>query len=108
MDTFKGELPPPWIQKHRSFELSGFTVPQPPHVKHSGYVRGWRGTHGFTPGFFRDGPYVAGYGKGGGKATADELRHAMGIDWMTDRFDLCEAIPPAYTEYIGRAFLESR
>ena len=100
MDTFKGELPPPWVQKHRSFELSGFTVAQPPHAKHVGYVRGWR--HGVV----REGPYVAGYGKGGGKATAAELRHAMGIDWMTDRFDLCEAIPPAYTQYIGEQFLK--
>jgi hypothetical protein len=99
MDTFKGELPPPWVQKHRSFELSGVTVPQPKHPKHQGRVRGWRHGECF------EGPYVAGYGKGGGKATAEELRHAMGIDWMTERFDLCEAIPPAYAEYIGRAFL---
>jgi hypothetical protein len=102
MDTFKGTLPPPWVQKHRSFELNGFTVPQPKHVPHKGYVRGWR--HGVL----REGrlaPYVAGYGKGGGKATAGELRHAMGIDWMTDRFDLCEAIPPAYAQYIGSHFL---
>lgn len=105
MDTFKGEMPPPWVQKHRSFETSGFTVPQPKHVKHEGVVRGWRGRHGDVPGFYQEGPYVAGYGDGGGKATAEELRHAMGIDWMTDRFDLCEAIPPAYSEYVGRAFL---
>lgn len=107
MDMFKGELPPPWVQKHRSFEF-GFWPgrlghpTQPVHRKHQGYVRGWR--HGVN----RQGPeapYVAGYGKGGGKATAEELRHAMGIDWMTDRFDLCEAIPPAFSEYIGRAFL---
>lgn len=99
MDTFKGDMPPPWVQKHRSFELSGLTVPQPKHIPHRGYVRGHR--HGVV----RSGPYVAGYGKGGGKATTEELRHAMQIDWMTDRFDLCEAIPPAYSEYIGRAFL---
>lgn len=105
MDTFKGDTPPPWVQKHRSFELSGFTVPQPSHSKHAGYVRGYR--HGVN----RTGPtapYVAGYGDGGGKATAAELRHAMQIDWMTDRFDLCEAIPPAYSEYIGRHFLAGR
>lgn len=109
MDTFKGELPPPWVQKHRSFEISGFAAPGPKHVKHAGYVRGWRhgekkfGTDPADPTTYA--PYVAGYGDGGGKATAAELRHAMGIDWMTDRFDLCEAIPPAYSEYIGRAFL---
>ena len=55
-----------------------------------------------------EGDYVAGYGRGGGKATTAELQHAMGIDWMTERFDLCEAIPPVYSEYIGRAFLHTR
>jgi hypothetical protein len=99
MDQFKGTMPPPWVQKHRAFEISGFTVEQPKHESHTGRVRGWR--HGVK----YDGPYVAGYGKGGGKATAEELRHAMGIDWMTERFDLCEAIPPAYSEWIGRSFL---
>lgn len=99
MDMFKGDLEPPWVMKHRSFEISGFAVPQPKHVRHQGRVRGWRHGENF------EGPYVAGYGAGGGKATAAELRHAMGIDWMTDRFDLCEAIPPCYAEHIGRAFL---
>lgn len=104
MDMFRNpSLPPPWVIKHRSFELGGWewTGLKPKHWKHEGKVRGWR--HGE----YFDGPYVAGYGLGGGKATAAELRHAMGIDWMTDRFDLCEAIPPAYTEYIGRAFLDA-
>lgn len=116
MDMFKGELPPPWVQKHRSFEFGHWpdlrlqgapeSLPaQPKHTKHAGYVRGHR--HGVVR-LGAEAPYVAGYGKGGGKATAAELRHAMGIDWMTDRFDLCEAIPPAYTEYIGRAFLSGR
>lgn len=127
MDMFKGELPPPWVQKHRSFEVSGFTVPQPVHpggpvrggsmvgfpkpAGHAGRVRGHRHGEVF------EGPYVAAYGDGGGKAKAWEIAHAMGIDWMTRpdmtkaeeraaRFDLREAIPPAFSEYIGRALLE--
>jgi hypothetical protein len=118
MDMFKGVLPPPWVQKHRSFEIHGFIVPQPVHpagpvrggsmagfpkpAGHATRVRGYRHGENFT------GDYVAAYGKGGGKATAEEIAHAMGIDWMTDRFDLCEAIPPAFAEYIGRAFFSWR
>lgn len=37
---------------------------------------------------------------GGGNATVANKRDAMGIDWMTGA-ELNEAIPPAYTEWIG-------
>ncbi len=45
-------------------------------------------------------------GKGGRtyKGTADQAREAMGIDWMT-KAELNEAIPPAYTEFIGTQLL---
>lgn len=33
-------------------------------------------------------------------------QYAMGIDWMTNSAELANAIPPAYTEYIGRMILE--
>jgi DNA (cytosine-5)-methyltransferase 1 len=42
------------------------------------------------------------FGTGGGKAR-EHWSAAMGVDWMTDA-ELAEAIPPAYTEYIGRQF----
>ena len=38
---------------------------------------------------------------GGGNCSVAAARDAMGIDWMT-KSELNEAIPPAYTEYLGR------
>jgi DNA (cytosine-5)-methyltransferase 1 len=35
-----------------------------------------------------------------------QRRIVMGIDWMRDREDLAEAVPPAYTEYLGRQLLD--
>ncbi|UQX01009.1 DNA methylase [Streptomyces sp. RerS4] len=87
------------VLRHRSFELGGWTTTQPAHPRHRGYVRGWR--HGV----YRDGPYVAAYGAGGGKATVAEMQTAMGITWTDVREELTEAIPPAYTWWIGRALL---
>jgi hypothetical protein len=137
MDMFKGDMPPPWVQKHRSFEFgcwpgpwspgSQLYLPHPPGpvrggsmggfpkpAGHAGYVRGHR--HGIV----RSGteaPYVAAYGNGGGKGTPEELAHAMRMPWVTRgmtkgerrarQFDLQEAIPPDFSEYIGRAFLAS-
>lgn len=37
--------------------------------------------------------------------THAEASEVMGIDWMTDPGDLSDAIPPAYTEYIGSQLL---
>lgn len=38
------------------------------------------------------------------RVTADEGRAAMGIDWMVWR-ELTQAIPPAYTEFIGKQLI---
>jgi len=44
---------------------------------------------------------------GGGNCRVRNKRAAMGIDWMTGS-ELNEAIPPAYTQFIGeRLFLPS-
>lgn len=87
------------VIRHRYFEISGFDAVQPAHKPHRGRVRGWR--HGQ----YHDGPYVAVYGDGGGKGSVPEWQQAMGIDWTSDRKTIAEAIPPAFTEHIGRQIM---
>lgn len=97
--TLCGEMFGLDVIRHRYFECS-FPVVAPVHVKHRGRVRGWR--HGE----YFDGPYLAVYGKGGGKATVPEARRAMGIDWTDDLISINEAIPPVYAEYAGTQLMK--
>lgn len=46
-----------------------------------------------------------GTGRGVKAHSLGEARYAMGIDWM-DWDELTEAIPPAYTEFIGRQLVD--
>jgi DNA (cytosine-5)-methyltransferase 1 len=87
------------VIRHRFFEFdhrTRGTAPAAPHPRHRGRVAGMRHGQWFT------GPYFAVYGEGGGKGTVAQWQAAMGIDWTDDRKNLAEAIPPTYTEYIGR------
>jgi DNA (cytosine-5)-methyltransferase 1 len=92
------------VLRHRLFETNWPLVP----VDVSGCAR--------HPLVFTHDKRKAHYGKldqdtsfvqvtGGGNCTIANKADAMGIDWMTGR-ELNEAIPPAYTEYIGRQLIE--
>jgi hypothetical protein len=94
--TLCGEMFGLNVIRHRVFEIS-VPIPAPKHVKHRGAVRGW------NHGKLQDGPYCAVYGNGGGKGNLDDWREAMDVWWMETRPEMAQAIPPAYTEYIGNA-----
>ncbi|WP_432492708.1 DNA cytosine methyltransferase [Kineococcus auxinigenes] len=84
------------VIRHRYFELGNWQITEKKqHVKHSGRVAGMR--HGK----WYDGPYFAVYGDGGGKGSVEQWQEAMEIHWTKDRRELAEAIPPAYTRYLG-------
>ena len=77
-----------YLRRHRLFETS-FPVPQP-SCRHNG-------------------PAVGVYGHGGHKKKhrmlyRNEAAEVMQINWM-NRDEMCQAIPPAYTEWLGRHLL---
>lgn len=98
------------LRRHRLFEID----PMPlfvPACNHGGRVIGVYGGHGRDR--RRTRPATVGvYGSAGGRSVRDgvqqfstaERHEAMGIDWMTGQ-ELSQAIPPAYTEYIGHQLL---
>ena len=89
------------LWRHRLFEVNWPFVLTPP-CQHGRRVIGIYGGHG------RDRRVISVVGHAGGRSTrraengfsCAERNEAMGIDWMTQA-ELSQAIPPAYTEYIG-------
>lgn len=86
------------VLRHRGFEAN-YPITPPAHGRH--------------PLVFTHDKRKSHYGKldqdtsfvqvtGGGNCSTKNAALAMGIDWMTKN-ELNEAIPPAYSEFIGRA-----
>jgi DNA (cytosine-5)-methyltransferase 1 len=96
--TLCGEMFGLAVIRHRLFESNAMLM-QPSHVPHRGRVSGWR--HGTR--FY--GPYFAVYGNGGGKGSLGDWRDAMGMPWCQTKHEIAEAIPPAYTQFIGEQLI---
>jgi DNA (cytosine-5)-methyltransferase 1 len=89
------------VFRHRQFELGGWEAEPLEHTSHKGHrVAGWR------DGVKHEGDMFAVYGDGGGKGSVMDWQDAMGIDWTDVKKEIAEAIPPAYTEYIGTRLLQ--
>lgn len=99
--------------------LCGTMFPGLRVIRHRLFEANWPLTaplHGKHPLVFTHDKRKAHYGKldqdtafvqvtGGGNASVANKLDAMGIDWMTGR-EVNQAIPPAYTEWIGGQLIE--
>lgn len=90
------------LERHRLFEVHGFTLPQPKCAHDARPVIGVYGGHARD----RGGAERKATRSFVGQSQLALAREAMGMDWGT-LGDLSEAIPPAYTEWIGRHLLAS-
>jgi len=78
------------VLRHRIFEIDGFTVMQPPHIKHKPPI-------GKNKSYYAQ---VAGHGGESYSYNIGDWQKAMGIDWVKDKTHLTQMIPPKYSEYI--------
>lgn len=92
----------PFIKRHRLFESNSFLM-TPGCACDGGPAYGVYGDHGDKnpPRLHPDG-----FRRWGKARDAAHAREVMGIDWMSRWDDLADAIPPAYTEYIGAQLLD--
>lgn len=94
------------LYRHRNFE-SSFRIEEPAHSPHRQLCM----RAGYLP--TEDRPYMSIHGRGGhnSKAWVAKAAEYMEVPWMSgDPDGVCESIPPAYTEYVGkylRAHLDS-
>lgn len=85
------------VFRHRLFEAS-FFVMVPGHPEHRGTTNSSRRYSTFATG--ADVICVAGH-----NFRREDGAAAMGIDWSATRAEIAQMIPPAFSEFIGRAAL---
>lgn len=85
------------VRRHRLFELGLFTAPQPA-CDHSMWTPRFRSSDTRMTNLMKVVPV---YGSMNYAGDLKLRQCAMGIDWMPNR-ELTQAIPPAYTRFIGR------
>ena len=99
------------VVRHRWFECNPFIM-SPGHSSRQCYGAVTRkiaindpAGHGM-PGHTYRALTVAGHGGNSQSFRWQDWQEAMGIDWMTKQ-ELTQAIPPAYTEYLGKYLMKA-
>lgn len=97
------------VYRHRLFEAS-FALLSQPHRQHREVIGRGRRVNDRRKGTLNAGSGKGAWGSGGivtvagGQFRKADGEKALGIDWMT-KDELAQAIPPAYTEFLGRQLL---
>lgn len=89
-------------RRHRFFETNAPVMSMPCQHAEQGEPVGVYGGHADRGTWRRP----SGTSRGYRAQAVEEAQRALGIDWMTRWDDLTDAIPPAYTEYIGGQLID--
>ena len=103
----------PWVIENvpgapmrRDFVLCGSQFGEARLIRHRWFEASWPVELSLLPRCAHAKETISVFGHGGHVYHGvDNWREVMGIDWMT-RDELAQAIPPAYTEFIGRQLME--
>ena len=79
------------VVRHRIFEIHGFTVLQPPHIKHKPKLDKIHSAY----------CSVAGHGGDSLYCGLKDWQKAVNINWITDKKHLSQVVPPAYSRFIA-------
>lgn len=90
------------VFRHRLFETSFFLL-APPHPRHprKATTNAYRGISGFRYG-------ATHINVAGNNFILEDAKIAMGLHCDMTRKEITQAIPPAYTEFVGLSFLRQR
>lgn len=86
-----------YVVRHRLFEHS-LPLPQPPPCDHKLPV--------VQPQGAKPNRWLEYHSPVGNFADLEYAQLAMGIDWTSNRYSIAQAIPPAYTAWIGRHYFQ--
>lgn len=87
------------VKRHRMFESNIYL--------HSPGQRCWHPRRGLIGKSGVRGKKIGDWISVAGSTDRKVAAFAMGIDWMANRHELSQAIPPAYTEFVGKQLLAS-
>jgi len=85
------------VYRHRAFETS-WALAQPDHPKHAARCA----RNGYLP---ADDQFMTITGGRHSNAWLEAAKDVMDMPWISTIREVCEAIPPAYTQYIGEQYL---
>ncbi len=97
------------VYRHRLF-ASNIALLMPPHERHEVVIGRGRMLNDRGKGSLNNGSAKGAWGQqaivtvAGGQFRKADGEKALGIDWMS-KGELAQAIPPAYTEFVGRQLL---